>query len=85
MSLHLSDEDRDRCEGLLSLPEITAASGNMCSNKSPGPDGLSVEFFGKFWDLVGPILLEVFNLCYVDLDLCDSIKNKSYASCVQKG
>ena len=74
LSLHLSDKDHDRCEGLLSLPEITAALGNMCNNKSPGPDGLSVEFYSKFWNLVGPVLLEVFNLCYADSDLCDSMK-----------
>ena len=85
LSLHLSDEDRDCCEGLLSLPEITVALGNMCSDKSPGPDGLSVEFYGKFWDLVGPILLEVFNLCYLDSDLSDSMKTSHARLVFKKG
>ena len=85
LSLHLSDEDRDRCEGLLSLPEITVALGNMCSNKAPGPDGLSVEFYSKFWDLVGPILIEVFNSCYLDSDLCDSMKTSHTRLVFKKG
>lgn len=29
LSLRLSEEDRDKCEGLLSLSELTAALGNM--------------------------------------------------------
>lgn len=83
LSLHLSEDDRDRCEGLLSLSELTTALGNMSRNKSPGPDGLSVEFYSKFWNLLGPILRDVINLCYADSDLCDSMKT-SYTRLVFK-
>jgi len=85
LSLRLSEEDRDRCEGLLLLPEITTALGNMSKNKSPGPDGLSVEFYSKFWDLLGPILLEVINHCYADSDLCDSMKTSNTRLVFKKG
>ena len=85
LSCHLSEDDRDSCEGLLSLPEITTALGNMSRNKSPGPDGLSVEFYSKFWNLLGPILLEVINLCYADSDLCDSMKTSNMRLVFKKG
>ena len=45
LSLRLSEEDCDRCEGLRLLSEITSALGNMSKKKSPGPHGLSVEFY----------------------------------------
>ena len=85
LSLRLSEEDRDRCEGLLLLSEITSALGNMSKNKSPGPDGLSVEFYSKFWNLLGPILLEVINSCYADSDLCDSMKTSNTRLVFKKG
>lgn len=34
--------------------EIHAAVKAMASGKSPGPDGVVVEFYRHFWDLVGP-------------------------------
>ena len=39
----------------------------MSKNKSPGPDGLSVEFYSKFWNLLGPFLLRL--LIYATLIL----------------
>ena len=33
----------------------------MHTNKSPGSDGLTVEFFRRFWSDIGPILVEVLN------------------------
>ena len=74
---HLCEEDLDLCKGLLLLPKITTALGNMSKNKSPGPDGLSVEFDSKFWNLLSSILLEVINSCYADSDLCDSMKTSN--------
>ena len=85
LSLRLSEEDRDSCEGLLSLTELTSALGNMSRNKSPGPDGLSAEFYSKFWNLLGPILLEVINSCYTDSDLCDSMKTSNTRLVFKKG
>ena len=77
ISLRLSQEDCDLCEVMLSLSEIATALGNTSKNKSPGPDGLLVEFYSKFWNLLGPILLEVINSCYADSDLCDSMKTSN--------
>ena len=85
LSLRLSDEDRDKCEGLLTLSELTVALGNMSKNKAPGPDGFSVEFYSKFWNLLGPILLEVINLCYADFDLCESMKTSNTRPVFKKG
>ena len=33
----------------------------MLRNKSPGVDGLPAEFYVRFWNLLGPDLVQVYN------------------------
>lgn len=39
------------CEGLLDSTEVLVALKGMSRNKSPGSDGLPVEFYLQFWDV----------------------------------
>jgi hypothetical protein len=57
----LSNIDRDMCEGLVTLQECTSALDIIKKNKAPGLDGLSIEFYVKFWDILGPVLVSVYN------------------------
>lgn len=70
----LSDSDRHVCEGAVTLAELTASVKTMNFNKAPGSDGFSVEFYLKFWDLLGPPLLKVINQCFADGELAESMK-----------
>ncbi|CAM2118491.1 unnamed protein product [Caretta caretta] len=45
---------RDRLELPLTLAEFSEALRCMPTNKSPGMDGLTVEFYHVFWDVLGP-------------------------------
>ncbi|GKA07971.1 RNA-directed DNA polymerase, eukaryota, partial [Tanacetum coccineum] len=45
-------------EKSVSRDEIRLAVWNCGSNKSPGPDGYSFDFFKKYWDLIGSDLCE---------------------------
>ena len=81
----LSSADRDLCEGDLALAEATNALKLMSRNKSPGLDGLTAEFYTKFWDLLGPMLIRVFNTCLHDSDLCDSMKSSATRLVFKKG
>lgn len=60
----LQDEESNKCEGLISMNEAEKASKSMKLNKSPGPDGLTAEFYHRFWDKLGPLLVKVYNECY---------------------
>lgn len=45
----LSDDASQYCDGLLTVDEYYAALNGMSLNKSPGSDGLSVNFYKHFW------------------------------------
>ncbi|CAM2097000.1 unnamed protein product [Caretta caretta] len=52
--------DRDRLELPLTLAEFSEALLHMPTNKSPGMDGLTVEFYCAFWNILGPELAIVW-------------------------
>ena len=50
------------CEGRLVPDEVRATLLGMARNKSPGSDGLPIEFYLTFWDMLGPDLVDAFNV-----------------------
>ena len=70
----LSQPESDSCEGPLSLEELTEALRISNKNKTPGPDELTTEFYGSFWDFLGPLLVDFFNECFANGELCQSMK-----------
>ena len=43
----------------------------MKKNKSPGLDGISIEFYQQFWLLTGHLLVDVFNESHENEKLSD--------------
>ena len=74
VTARLSDSDRTACEGALTLAEATEALRRANRNKSPGADGLSVEFYSPFWDSLGEVLVAVFNQGLQNGELPNSMK-----------
>ncbi|CAM5144246.1 unnamed protein product [Eretmochelys imbricata] len=56
----VSASDRDQLEMPLALAEFLEALRRMPTNKSPGMDGLTMEFYHVFWDVLGPDLVTVW-------------------------
>ncbi|CAM2112891.1 unnamed protein product [Caretta caretta] len=56
----VSAGDRDRLELPLTLAEFSKALCRMSTNKSPSMDGLTVEFYRVFWDVLGPDLATIW-------------------------
>ena len=56
----LKAAQRDQLDSLPSLEELTLSLASLPTGKSPGLDGLPVEFYKSFWSLLGSELLEVF-------------------------
>lgn len=61
---HLSKKDSQTLEGILTEEECTNAVFKMKLNKSPGFDGISVEFYRTFWPQLKSFVVQVFNKCY---------------------
>lgn len=52
----LRKEEKTLLDRELSLGELTAAVEQLTPGKAPGIDGLSIDFFKHFWNLLGPDL-----------------------------
>ena len=75
VSRTLYENDRLICEGFLSLEERTQALQLANRNKTPSPDGLTVEFYLALWSSLGPLLVQVFKESFCAGELYDSMKS----------
>ena len=64
LTTKLSSMEAALCEGAVTLEECTAALNSFTSNKSPGVDGLTYEFYRAFWTMLGPDLVTVLNAAF---------------------
>ena len=85
LSRQLSSDQASLCEGAITVDEISFAIKNMNTNKSPGPDGLTVEFYRKFWNLLSPYLVRAYNACFDASEMCDSMKTCNTRVIFKKG
>ena len=66
ISARLSADQSEVCEGVLSVDKCFSALKGMAHCKAPGNDGLPMEFYVKFWPVLGADLVRVFNSCLVN-------------------
>ena len=81
----LSAAESRLCDGPLTLNECSVALSNMPASKSPGIDGFPAEFYRKFWDLLGPDLVDVFNFCSDHGSLPQSLRKGAITLLYKKG
>ena len=60
----MNSEDKENCEGLLTKEECLQALKSMNNEKTPGTDGLPVEFYKVFWNDLSEDFLNSFNYAY---------------------
>ena len=65
VSSTLPSTQADLCDGPLSFVECFAPLNGMARGKLPGSDGLPMEFYVKFWPILGTDLVNVLNSCYL--------------------
>ena len=65
VSSTLPSTQADLCDGPLSSDECFVALNGMARGKSPESDGLPMEFYVKFWPILGTDLVNVLNSCYL--------------------
>ena len=62
------------CEGKLSVKECFDCLQSFENNKSPGNDGLSVEFYKTLWNSLGSLLVDSLNCSYDSGELSNTQK-----------
>jgi len=72
----LTGEQRDNCEGNITVKEALTALKQMAKkkNRSPGTDGLSFEFLLYFWDKIKNEIVDSFNTALEEGELAISQK-----------
>ena len=60
----LSEDQKNLCEGILSNIECFNALSEFPNGKTPGNDGLTPEFYKKFWNLLGQLMTDSLNFSY---------------------
>ena len=56
----LTEEEKYLCEGLMSERECQEAVKDMKNGKTPGTDGLTVEFYKIFWNDIKEVMVKSF-------------------------
>ena len=79
----LTDDEANQLEGQITLSELSIALKNMKSNKSPGTDGFSSEFFKVFWKKLGPFVMRAVNHSYHNGEL-SLVQRQGIITLIQK-
>ena len=68
----LSEDEKRLCEVPFSLEDIKVSLDSMVNNKSPGNDGLTKEFYDKFWLYVNDLLYDSYMAGFMKKELSTS-------------
>ena len=81
----LTLDQRDRCDEKLSVGECFNTLKTFQKNKTPGNDGLTVEFYLVFWPIAGKHLIDCFNYAHDHGELSNSQKQAVITLLEKKG
>jgi hypothetical protein len=81
----LSPDKSATCEGKLTVEECLKSLQSFKENKSPGNDGLTVEFYKTFWGVLGELLVESLNCAFDYGELSNSQKQANITLIEKKG
>ena len=81
----LSEEQKASCEGRISKEECKQALESFDPGKTPGNDGLLVEFYKTFWVSLDDYLTDVFNSSFEYEEMSNSQKQAIITLLDKKG
>ena len=68
----ISEESQQICDKTIDFDEVCKAVDGLANNKSPGMDGIPVEFYKKFWNQIGEYVYDSFIQAFDKGELSDS-------------
>ena len=85
--LRLTEELSERCDGEVTLKaeECETILNSFKTGRTPGNDGIPVEFYRVFWPLLGKFMVESFHDAYNKKEMSDSPKQAVITLIEKKG
>ncbi len=71
--------------GPITVVEVQDAIKSLQSNKSPGPDGLTTEYYKTFSDILAPVLRDMYNEAFLCGRLPDTLSRATISLILKKG
>jgi hypothetical protein len=68
----LSDTEQQSCEGPITIQECELLLSKFKKNKSPGNDGIPIEFYIEFWNEISSTLINSYNYSFEEGKLTTS-------------
>jgi len=62
--LNFFNSEEQSCEGKITIEECERTLGSFQTGKTPGNDGIPIEFYKTFWPLIGDFMVNSFNEAY---------------------
>ena len=84
-SRKLFDVCSDICVDNITIGEVKAIIKKCKNNKSPGPDGIPIEFFKWLSDNALELIVEILNHCWINNVLPDSLEQAEVVTLYKKG
>ena len=81
----LTDEQKDLCEGKIYRKECKRVLDSFQDNKTPGSDGIPIEFYKRFWHLIEEPFISCVNECFEKGELACSQKQAVITLIEKKG
>jgi len=83
--LRLSDELSASCEGKISLQECENILSSFQTSKTPGNEGLPIEFYKAFRPFIGKLMTDSFNEAFDKKEMSSSQKQAIVTLTEKKG
>ena len=81
----LSEEQKIACEGKITSEECFRLLDTFHNNKTPGNDGIPIEFYKKFWPLISDSFIRCANECFQKGEMSSSQKQAVITLIEKKG
>ena len=81
----LSEEQKMSCEGKITSEECALLLECFQNNKTPGSDGIPIEFYKKFWPLISEPFIQCTNECFQKSEMSRSQKQAVITLIEKKG
>ena len=83
IDVQLNENDRNSCEGPVTLGECAFVLNSMKNRKSPGSDGFPAEFYKFLWPDIGVMLLRSIRYSF-DNGALSNFQNQGIITCIPK-